>query len=201
MNAIQKHWQNLIIIVALGIGVGIALAQSATALTVPLVLSDAKILYLAPSSLSPSDDTPGSFAALQAEGVTVLHEINDLKRSVEQSKPDAIIIHQSSLSSIDRSWVASQYHSGIIIAIINMKMRDMADLVGDSRILESPWTDNWYKKPFYSYVGVKLTLLPSGEPLRERVVRGTNNINDQEGNLKRFLYTLKLAIKAFESQP
>lgn len=201
MNLIQKHWPIISVIVFLVIGASIAFVQAANATTPPLVFPDAKILYLAPASLSPADDTPGSFAALQAEGVRILHDYNDLKHSVAQAKPDAILLHRLSLPSVDKDWVAQQYHNGIIVATINVPMRDMANLVGDSSILDSPWTDNWYKMPFYSYVGIKITLSPSGEPTGERVVHGTNNINDREGNLTHFLYTLKLAIKAFGAQP
>jgi hypothetical protein len=201
MNLIQKHWPIISVIVILVIGASIIFVQAANANTPPLVLPNAKILYLAPATLSTTEDTPGSFATLQAEGITILHDYSDLKRSTEQAKPDAIILHQLSLPSVDKDWVVKQYHNGIIVAAINVKMRDMANLVSDPSILDSPWTDNWYKMPFYSYVGIKITLSPSGEPTGERVVHGTNNINDREGNLTHFLYTLKLAIKAFGAQP
>jgi hypothetical protein len=185
-----------------GIAAVMVLSQKATAMPPAVTtLPSATILYLAPTSLAAADDIPGSSAAFQTEGVTVIHDFNSLKRAMEQSKVDAIILHQLSLPGVEKSWVVSQYRNGVVIAAINVKMRDLADLVSDPSIVESPWTDNWYKKPFYSYVGIKITLFPSGEPSRQTVAQGTNNINDQEGNLKRFLYALNLAVKAFRTQP
>ncbi len=201
MKPTKKHLVVAGTMLLLGIALGIAVVQAAGATRPPSVLPPARILYLAPAVLPTAEDVPGSKAALQAEGVTVFHDFGVLKQATTQDKPDAVILHQQSLPQVDKGWIAKQYHSGIVIAAINVKMRDLADLVGDSRILESPWTDNWYKKPFYSYVGIKVTLMPSGEPSRETVAHGTNNINDQEGNLKRFLYALRLAVKAFESKP
>jgi hypothetical protein len=184
-----------VIVVVLGIVAGVALSQSATASTPPLVLSDARILYLAPSSLTGSDDTPGSFAALQAEGATVLHDFNEMKRSVAQAKPDAIILHQLSLPNVDKAWVASQYHNGVIIVAINVPMVELIDWVNDPNLLNTPWPDNWYKRPFYSYAGTKTG---SWGGIR---ASGNNNINDIEGNLKQFMFAIKLAINDFKSRP
>ncbi len=185
----------LVSVIALAIVAGIALSQSATASTPPLVVSDARILYMAPASLAPSDDTPGSFVALQGEGVTVLHDFKDLKHSVEQSKPDAIILHALSLPSVDRGWVASQYRDGVIIVAINVPMIQLIDWVDDPSLLSTQWPTNWYRKPFYSYAGTKIG---ARNGIR---ASGNNNINDQEGNLNQFLFTIKLAINDFRSRP
>ncbi|MBI5033538.1 MAG: hypothetical protein HZB51_23700 [Chloroflexi bacterium] len=177
------------VIVLLGVGIGFLSFQTATISTSPVLVPNTGILYLAPTFLLPFDDTPGSFAALQAEGITVLHDFNDLKRLVAQSKPDAIILHQLSLPNVDKNWVASQYRDGVIIVAINVPMTQLIDWVDDPSLRDTPWSENWYKKPFYAYVGSKAGFwggIRAG---------GNNNINDVEGNLQQFMFAIKLAIR------
>lgn len=193
MKRIKKFWPLAVIASILGIAAGTLLIESAIAKPSALVLPNANILYLVPAAVAPSEDIPGSSIAMQAEGVAVLHDFERLKRATEFTKPDAIIFHQLSLAGVDHSWIADQYRRGVVIAAINVKMTELAELVNDPTILNSPWPDNWYRKPYYAYAAQKTD--PSGG------VRGAGNDNlgDQERNLQKLLFTLKLAIKNLQT--
>jgi len=55
--------------------------------------------------------------------------------AINQSTPaDAIIIHNSALPFVDRSWISSAYWRGVVIGGINITGPQMADLVGNSCI-------------------------------------------------------------------
>ncbi|MBI4670275.1 MAG: hypothetical protein HY741_01230 [Chloroflexi bacterium] len=211
MKQLQKSWLLFIALFLFLIGVGVAITSLFTlnASDASTITSDAQIIYLAPTSLAISEDVPGSLTALQREGVKVVHDFPTLKQTVESNQSaandnatkrgriGAVIVHQHSLSEVDIKWLKSQYDRGTIIAGINIKMSELADLIADPalRAKAKAWPDERYKTPFYSYSGQK-----SGS-WGGVVARGSNNFNPQDGTLQQFVYALRIAMKNLENTP
>lgn len=193
------------ILAAIAVALGVWL-RSAKALPAPVAQSKYRILYFAPeqNALQASEDIPGSSQALQAEGFQIVTDYPSLKSQVEQQRPDAIVLHKKQLGQIDPKWVAAQYRKGVIVAGINMTMREIAAWVEDPSIMDANWTDSWYKMPFYSYAGMKESTDPFA--LQEAAKTGlsaaakTGGTNNFEGTIKPFVSVLHLSIKDLQQQ-
>lgn len=176
------------------------------ALPAPAVPPEYHIIYLAPErqEMQAAEDTPGSFESLQAEGFQIVSNFPSLKTKVEKHRPDAIVLHKNQISKTDQKWIAQQYQKGIIIVGINVKMREIANLVGDPTIMNANWTEDWYKKPFYSYAGKKAATdtFSVQESSKTGLFAGamTNGTNNFEANVKPFVSTLKLSIQSLRQQ-
>jgi hypothetical protein len=118
-----------------------------------------RIVYFVPVSVSTTEELPGFSSVLQ--GMSLVHDSSTLKRVVEQVIPDALILHEGSMRYLDESWLIGQYQRGVIIVGINMKMYQLADLVNEPNVIDAHKTDDWYRKPFYSYVGHRPTINPA----------------------------------------
>jgi len=204
----QKRRKLILLLSILGI-VGIVLGmwlQSAAALPAPAAKSNYRILYLAPeqNGLQASEDVPGSSQALQGEGFQIVSDFTSMKRQTEQQQPDAIVLHKKLLGKVDQKWIAHQYRKGVIVAGINITMRELATYVDDPDILQGNWTEDWHKKPYYSYAGKKPSTDASSvqESSRTGLFAGaiTNGTDNFGANIKPFASTIKLSIQSLEQQ-
>ncbi len=192
-----------VILLAIGIGSWLGPAQAfPTQATKPHY----RILYLVPpkNELQANEDTPGSFASLQAEGVQATSDFSTLKKEVATQPPDAIILHKNLLAQIDQKWVQQQYRKGVIVVAVNLTMRELAQYLDDSELSNGNWTEGWYKKPFYSYAGKKpaTDAYSVQESARSglfagAISTGTNNFG---ANVKPFISTIRLSIQSLRQQ-
>jgi hypothetical protein len=118
------------------------------------------ILYLASGPQTVNDDLGISVEDLELQGMTIYYEFDELKRAADSfSHPaDAIVVHVSRLSEVDQEWLRAKFRSSVIVAGVNITIRELADYVGDTTLQgDEAWTDGWQGGRFFSVIGYKPT--------------------------------------------
>lgn len=193
---------------------------SAVASVTPDVLgaSDYNIVYLVADAVG-IDSVMAPVHLLNTLGAqTVYSQEQLLTLSNDETNPiDALIIHYSAVSTVDREWLANAYLQGTVITGFNIWYPELAELVNDPCVvsIQPMPTDTPYgNSPFF----VTITLQVSGEPddvarilegrqkgscgsvpdikSRTNVQQGSSNerlrdIRDYDGFAQRLLETLK----------
>lgn len=127
-----------------------------------------RIIYLASDPQSADTDLPVSMQELQQKGITIVYDARQLKQLVETNNVDAIIIHRSRASDVADLGLPVLYQQGIVIAGIDIKIHELAALVGDELLLNEPaWSDGWQQSPFFSIVAFK----PHGTVEEQRMLQ------------------------------
>jgi hypothetical protein len=133
-------------------------------------------------------DLQASVADLNLNGVTVVYEFNELQNRVaaDANAIDAVIIHITRLKDVDQVWIKNLYQQGVVIAGVNITIRELGRFIGDDYVAnDSTWTDGWQKEPFFSILAFKPTgtseeqqrALTEGRLLGQ-AMRSTDNIRN-----------------------
>ncbi len=120
---------------------------------------DETIVYLAPRA-GTAFGLPISVADLKPNGVTVVYDFSELEDLVAAgpSPVDAVIIHNARLNDVDQLWIRNLYRQSVVIAGVNVTIRDLGRLVDDDYVAnDSTWTDGWQKDPFFSILAFTAT--------------------------------------------
>ena len=195
MSQYRKFFVPAMIAAFVLLGLIMVLVQNVGARPGPSVVPTANILYLVPNELPAAEGLGISNQTLQTQGMQILHTFKDLQQTAIRQKPDAILVHQQALTSVDRKWFAEQYRAGIIVGGINIKVSELVNLVNDPTLISDgpPLTEDWYKKPYYSFVGKYAGASGGGQGF------ATNNINPKEGTFEQFMTTLKRDVQNYKS--
>jgi len=115
--------------------------------------------YLAPRP-GTAIDVPMTATDLRLNGVAVVYEFAELENLVSNgsNKVDAVIIHTTRLADVDQLWIRKLYRQGVVIAGVNISIRELGDFLDDDYVAGDPtWTDGWQKEPFFSILALKVT--------------------------------------------
>ncbi len=145
------------------------------------------MLYLA-AHPNTAIDLPMSVTDLNSNGVTVVYEFADLQNHVSTSPDaiDAVIIHGARLKDVDQTWIQNLYRQSIVIAGVNVTIRELGRFVDDDFVAnDSTWASGWQKEPFFSVLAFKATgtseeqqIALSEGRLLGQAMRSTDNIHD-----------------------
>lgn len=119
-------------------------------------LTGQNIVYLlAADSLVP--DSPISPTRLQDKLGAKVARTWDEAIAIDKSTPiNALIIHDSALSQVDRAWLANAYRRGVVMAGFNLYGPQMADLVNDPCIAKDKFAADPYPGSFYVIVSFSI---------------------------------------------
>ena len=162
-----------------------------------------RMLYLAPKD-SADLGLQISESELATNGVAIVRDSTALTGLLESdpNAADAVIVHGSRLSEVDRSWLRVLYRRGVVIAGINMTMKELAEFLGEELITgDEAWNDGWQKEPFYSILAFKAPSSPDEQAKAQAegkvvgtVASSTDNIRSQD-ELSAFLSLIRRDIE------
>lgn len=92
-------------------------------------------------------------------GARTAHTWNDVLAFNQSGAIDALIIHDSALSLVDRDWLAVAYRRGVVIAAFNLYAPTLAELVDDPCIAQDGWVSGADPYPGQFYIIVSRLLL------------------------------------------
>jgi hypothetical protein len=82
-------------------------------------------------------------------GVQPVNRWDDVVSLDAAQSIDALIIHDSVLSQVNRHWIASAYERGVVIAVFNVYAPELAELVDDNCITKDGFASEPYPGDFY----------------------------------------------------
>jgi len=163
LMVLKKHWRRLALLALAGLATIAILSTTLLASARPkpafyLPPQGEVIVYFAPNPSSGVSGLPVSLDELKRNGVTPVYAFNQLKNlgGADPNIADAIILHESRVGEVDRAWIQDIYQLEMVIAGVNITMHELAELVGDQRVLQDPaWAEGWQKEPFFSILYFK----------------------------------------------
>lgn len=155
-KVVQRKW--LIwgpIILALAI-LGLTTTSAARSPSVTLPWKDSpppyRIIYFLADNAMPADSLLGESRLRATLGAQAVHRWDEVQRLDESSPIDALIVHKSVLSQVDRGWATRAYQRGVVIAGFNIYAPELAELVGDHCIAKDSFASEPYAGGFYVIV-------------------------------------------------
>lgn len=133
-----------------------------------------------------------------SSNIQAIHNFHELKQnfSNDPSTIGAIIIHKSQIEAVERAWIQDIYSRGMVVAGVDITIRDLAILVNDETVInDKVWTDGWQREPFYSILSFAPTGTESEQKLADEegkllgiALRNTDNVIDED--FEQFFYLI-----------
>ena len=98
-----------------------------------------RMVYFAPAGTAEQALQPFPIGDWQARGVAVVYRFSDLQRSVGATT-QVIVLDAATRPYVDIQWLRTQLHQHRVVVGINIDMRDLQELLGDT----PPLTDHWH---------------------------------------------------------
>ncbi|MFQ5855728.1 MAG: hypothetical protein ACE5LU_08820 [Anaerolineae bacterium] len=111
-----------------------------------------RIVYLLAEGVVPAD-SPIAPSRLEATlGAQTAHTWREVVSLDEPTPIEALVIHDSALSMVDRDWLASAYRRGVVIGAFDVYAPALADLLDDPCIAADGFAAEPYSSSFYVIV-------------------------------------------------
>lgn len=164
-------WGPIILAVAI---LGLTATSAARPPSVTLPWKDSpppyRIVYFLADNAVPADSLLGDSQLKATLGAQAVHHWDEVQRLAESSPINALIVHKSALSQVDREWATRAYQRGMVIAGFNIYAPELAALVNDPCIATDGFASEPYPGPFF----VIASHLILGQPEEVALIRSAS---------------------------
>jgi hypothetical protein len=113
---------------------------------------DHPIVYLLAEGAVPADSPIAPHELEAALGVETVHHWAEVVAWDSATSLEAIVIHDSALSTVDPTWLQAAYRRGLVIAIFNAYAPEIGELLGESCIANDGFASEAYPDQFFVVV-------------------------------------------------